>query len=174
MSSGLEDLKRETLRTLPGDDVRQIMWRFAERFDLQMVVQSSRAVARGPVARIVRRMAVHLPRRPLAALWVERLGRDRGVPPALPGAGSAAAGLARPRVEPRLEPQRDDGGDEGAVAPVSQSVRPASAADHALRIQRVHGRGGRRQARAQRRRPPRCPGPLRIGDQQAVPHHPAG
>jgi len=24
-----------TLATLPGDDVRQIMWRFADRFDLQ-------------------------------------------------------------------------------------------------------------------------------------------
>ena len=41
------------LRTLPGDDVRQIMWRFSERFDLQMLVQSTRAVARGPVARLV-------------------------------------------------------------------------------------------------------------------------
>lgn len=44
---------REMLRTLPGDDVRQILWRFAGRFDLQMVVQSARAVARGPVARLV-------------------------------------------------------------------------------------------------------------------------
>src|SRR5271157_3223910 len=43
----------ETLRTLPGDDVRQIMWRFSERYDLQMVVQSTRAVARGPVAHMV-------------------------------------------------------------------------------------------------------------------------
>jgi alkylation response protein AidB-like acyl-CoA dehydrogenase len=43
----------ETLRTLPGDDVRQIMWRFADRLDLQMLVQSVRAVARGPVARLV-------------------------------------------------------------------------------------------------------------------------
>ncbi len=41
------------LQTLPGDDVRQIMWRFADRFDYQMVVQSGRAVARGPVARAV-------------------------------------------------------------------------------------------------------------------------
>ena len=41
------------LRTLPGDDVRQIMWRFADRYDLQMLVQSTRAVARGPVARLV-------------------------------------------------------------------------------------------------------------------------
>ena len=44
---------RALLQTLPGDDVRQIMWRFAERFDYQMVVQSARAVARGPVARAV-------------------------------------------------------------------------------------------------------------------------
>ena len=43
----------ESLRTLPGDDVRQIMWRFADRYDLQMLVQSTRAVARGPVARLV-------------------------------------------------------------------------------------------------------------------------
>ena len=43
----------ETLRTLPGDDVRQIMWRFADRFDVQMLVQGARSVARGPVARLV-------------------------------------------------------------------------------------------------------------------------
>ena len=43
----------ETMQTLTGDDVRQIMWRFRERFDLQMLVQSSRSVARGPVARLV-------------------------------------------------------------------------------------------------------------------------
>ena len=41
------------LRALPGDDVRQILWRFADRYDLQMLVQSVRAVARGPVARLV-------------------------------------------------------------------------------------------------------------------------
>jgi len=43
----------ETLRTLPGDDVRQIMWRFADRFDLQMAVAAARSVARGLVARMV-------------------------------------------------------------------------------------------------------------------------
>jgi alkylation response protein AidB-like acyl-CoA dehydrogenase len=53
MKSGVEAAGRETLRTLPGDDVRQIQWRFADRYDLQMIVQSSRAVARGPVARLV-------------------------------------------------------------------------------------------------------------------------
>jgi alkylation response protein AidB-like acyl-CoA dehydrogenase len=42
-----------TLQTLPGDDLRQIMWRFAERYELHMMVQATRAVARGPVARAV-------------------------------------------------------------------------------------------------------------------------
>ncbi len=46
-------IKTESLRALPGDDVRQILWRFEDRFDLQMLVQSVRAVARGPVARLV-------------------------------------------------------------------------------------------------------------------------
>lgn len=45
--------KPETMRTLPGDAVRQIQWRFADRYDLQMLVQSTRGVARGPVARLV-------------------------------------------------------------------------------------------------------------------------
>jgi alkylation response protein AidB-like acyl-CoA dehydrogenase len=39
--------------TLPGDAVRQIEWRFADRFDLQMLVQAARGVARGTVARLV-------------------------------------------------------------------------------------------------------------------------
>ena len=42
-----------TLQTLPGDGVRQILWGFAERYDLAMLVQSTRCVARGPVARVV-------------------------------------------------------------------------------------------------------------------------
>ncbi len=42
-----------TLKTLPGDDIRQILWRYSDRYDLQMVVQSARSVARGPVARAV-------------------------------------------------------------------------------------------------------------------------
>ncbi|MBZ5683453.1 MAG: acyl-CoA/acyl-ACP dehydrogenase [Acidobacteriia bacterium] len=43
----------ETLRTLPTDAARQVQWGFADRFDLQMLVQATRAVARGPVARLV-------------------------------------------------------------------------------------------------------------------------
>jgi alkylation response protein AidB-like acyl-CoA dehydrogenase len=39
--------------SLPTDAIRQIQWRFADRFDLQMLVQSARGVARGPVARLV-------------------------------------------------------------------------------------------------------------------------
>jgi alkylation response protein AidB-like acyl-CoA dehydrogenase len=38
---------------LPGDAVRQFQWRFADRFDLQMLVASARSVARGTVARMV-------------------------------------------------------------------------------------------------------------------------
>ena len=53
MSVAATEPKTESLRALPGDDVRQILWRFADRYDLQMLVQSVRAVARGPVARLV-------------------------------------------------------------------------------------------------------------------------
>jgi alkylation response protein AidB-like acyl-CoA dehydrogenase len=53
METTAEPTPRETLKTLPGDDVRQIMWRFKDRYDLQMLVQSSRSVARGIVARLV-------------------------------------------------------------------------------------------------------------------------
>src|ERR671927_184061 len=53
MSLAAVEPKTEHLRALPGDDIRQILWRFADRYDLQMLVQSVRAVARGPVARLV-------------------------------------------------------------------------------------------------------------------------
>ena len=46
-------LETDALRTLPGDDVRQVMWRFTDKFAHQMLVQSSRGVARGHVARLV-------------------------------------------------------------------------------------------------------------------------
>ena len=42
-----------TLQTLPSDQLRALQWRFAERFDLTMLIQSVRPVARGPVARLV-------------------------------------------------------------------------------------------------------------------------
>lgn len=50
--SGTEQ-QHHALQTLPGDEVRQVMWRFEERYDLQMLVQSARSAARGPVARLV-------------------------------------------------------------------------------------------------------------------------
>ncbi|MDD5216699.1 MAG: acyl-CoA/acyl-ACP dehydrogenase [Candidatus Omnitrophica bacterium] len=53
MSQTNSDHNTAVLSTLPGDDVRQIMWRFADRYDLQMVVQSTRSVARGLVAKLV-------------------------------------------------------------------------------------------------------------------------
>ncbi|MEI6607719.1 MAG: acyl-CoA dehydrogenase family protein [Verrucomicrobiota bacterium] len=42
-----------TIQTLPSDQLRALQWRFAERFDLTMLIQSVRPVARGPVARLV-------------------------------------------------------------------------------------------------------------------------
>lgn len=45
--------QKETLKTLPNDEVRQILWRFQDRYDIQMLVQSARSVARGIVARLV-------------------------------------------------------------------------------------------------------------------------
>jgi alkylation response protein AidB-like acyl-CoA dehydrogenase len=59
MQSTAETSTAASLRALPGDDVRQIMWRFAERYDLHMLVQSARGVARGPVARLVAQGARH-------------------------------------------------------------------------------------------------------------------
>ena len=42
-----------TLQTLPSDQLRALQWRFADRYDLMMIVQTVRPVARGPVARLV-------------------------------------------------------------------------------------------------------------------------
>ena len=53
MATATKTAPTETLRTLPTDDVRQILWRFSDRYDLQMLVQSARSVARGIVARLV-------------------------------------------------------------------------------------------------------------------------
>jgi alkylation response protein AidB-like acyl-CoA dehydrogenase len=59
MNANVAERKAVLLETLHGDDVRQILWRFADRYDLQMVVQSARSVARGPVARLVANGARH-------------------------------------------------------------------------------------------------------------------
>ncbi len=59
MATTVPKVRSESLRTLPDDNVRQILWRFAERFDLQMLVQSAREVARGPVAKLVAQGARH-------------------------------------------------------------------------------------------------------------------
>ena len=53
MSTTSRRTPAERLRALPGDEARQIMWRFADRGDLQGLVRSIRAVARGDVARLV-------------------------------------------------------------------------------------------------------------------------
>jgi alkylation response protein AidB-like acyl-CoA dehydrogenase len=43
----------KSMLTLPTDGIRQLQWRFADRFDLQLLVQSARGVARSTVARLV-------------------------------------------------------------------------------------------------------------------------
>jgi short/branched chain acyl-CoA dehydrogenase len=43
----------ETMKMLPGDEVRQIMWRYSDRYDIQMAVMGARSVARGLVAQLV-------------------------------------------------------------------------------------------------------------------------
>jgi alkylation response protein AidB-like acyl-CoA dehydrogenase len=53
MATSVQKPRLETLRTLPNDQVRQILWRFSDRFELQMLAQAARDVARGPVARLV-------------------------------------------------------------------------------------------------------------------------
>ena len=53
MNSSNSEQVVPTLKALPTDDIRQIMWRFSDRFELQMLVQSTRSVARGAVARLV-------------------------------------------------------------------------------------------------------------------------
>ncbi len=44
---------QQTMKMLPGDEIRQIMWRYADRYDIQMAVMGARSVARGLVARLV-------------------------------------------------------------------------------------------------------------------------
>ena len=41
------------LQRLPGDAVRRVLWRYADRPDLDRLVRATREVARGPVARLV-------------------------------------------------------------------------------------------------------------------------
>jgi len=53
METMIAETPPSVLTNLPGDDVRQMMWRFADRYELHMLVQSVRGVARGPVARLV-------------------------------------------------------------------------------------------------------------------------
>ena len=51
----MEDIKveRPVMTMLPGDEVRQIMWRYAERYDIQMAVAGARQTARSVVAQLV-------------------------------------------------------------------------------------------------------------------------
>ena len=71
--------KRELLRTLPNDDVRYIMWRLSDRYELQMLVQSVRAVARGPVAKAVAETDIIFMSNCPAVLGVEKKVLDGGM-----------------------------------------------------------------------------------------------
>jgi alkylation response protein AidB-like acyl-CoA dehydrogenase len=53
MHSAQPSPRRDTIRTLPDDRVRRVMWRLADRPDLQKLIEAARGVARGPVARLV-------------------------------------------------------------------------------------------------------------------------
>ncbi len=60
MSTTTMDVEaRPNLLSLPGDEVRRIMWHFADRPDLEDVVRASRKAARGPVATAVASGARH-------------------------------------------------------------------------------------------------------------------
>lgn len=48
-----ETVERPMMKMLPGDEVRQIMWNFADRYDIQMAIAGARQVARGYVAQLV-------------------------------------------------------------------------------------------------------------------------
>ena len=60
----------DLLRTLPGDDVRQVMWRFADRYDLQMLVQSTRAALHAGATRSFHSLALSPP---LTCSWFIRM-----------------------------------------------------------------------------------------------------
>lgn len=47
------DNTRQSMKMLPGDEIRQIMWRYTDRYDIQMAVQGARSVARGLIAKLV-------------------------------------------------------------------------------------------------------------------------
>jgi alkylation response protein AidB-like acyl-CoA dehydrogenase len=55
MTTAATDLQKDVplLASLPPDEVRQIMWRFADRPNLQQIVASARSVARGLVGQLV-------------------------------------------------------------------------------------------------------------------------
>ena len=86
-------VERPMMKMLPGDEVRQIMWRFAERYDIQMAVAGARQTGRTVVALDVS-PALELPAKRLVLLPGGALhgeGNRRGGPKtAFPMAGHCA------------------------------------------------------------------------------------
>ena len=78
MSPNSRRTSLEPLRALPGDAARRIMWRFADRDDVQRLVGSVRSVARGEVARLVaggaRRTAAWTPEKDALLAAYDRAG----------------------------------------------------------------------------------------------------
>ena len=60
-----------SLQTLPSDQLRALQWRFADRYDLTMIVQAVRPIARGPVARLVARLVVRVIVRVVVSPYVQ-------------------------------------------------------------------------------------------------------
>ena len=146
------------LRTLPGDDVRQIMWRFADRYDLQMLVQSvarrgaraGRAAGRGrgpQYPRVdggegrapegVRRVGHH---RGLPGPGVRRLHRGSQEPGARArgvraGLGRCRRGDRQPRGAPRARADpRTRHAEQRAIYMARRAVEPARRAALARRV----------------------------------------
>ena len=140
--------KPETLRTLPGDDVRQILWRFADRYDLQMLVQSSRRVARGPVARLVAAGERNTHE------WTAAQGRAACRPSTAPASPPsswiprrAASSPARRTLRWRWSPSNSPGWTAAPPPPASPDAWPRA------HSRARHARAGRRTTCASPRRP---------------------
>jgi hypothetical protein len=136
---------KQSLQTLPNDAVRQIMWRFADRFDFQMLVQSTREVARGPVARLVAQGGRRYHRGP------EEPGAGAGGLRA--GLGGRRRGDLQPGGNLAYAPIHERGTRSSAPTtwpgPARSRARTASVARR-LRAHRAHPLRGRRHRRAGR------------------------
>ena len=165
MESIAEQQGQDVLRTLPGDDVRQIMWRFADRYDLQMLVQSVASGGPrtgGPAGGRGRTQHPRMdrPRRPSSLKAFD----ESGITGALHGSGAgrlhrgsqesgAGAGRLRAVLGGRGRRHLQPGGQPGP--------RPHPRARHAGAAGHVHARMPSRPSPARTARPGAAPSPHR-------------